>query len=172
MYNAPSEPLPCFMDGSFSGFSPLSGEQTLRVSPLKIVGPILASFSTLKYLNSSNFKTFRAHFKARFLGGFMCPGNSFDHVKGSFPIGFLVWDLGAPPSQPTILDIYDSKANFLGVKEFRALEGVASINEWVFQYKTSSPNWGFVEQGRGDVQHTSYIHLSNAPKGQHTRPLY
>nr|WP_205589496.1 hypothetical protein [Helicobacter labacensis] len=88
---------PCFLDmgGSLSGMSPLSGEETLRVSSLKIAGPILASFSKLKYLNSSNFKTFRAHFKARFLGGFMCPGNTFDNVKGSFPIGFLVWDLGA-----------------------------------------------------------------------------
>ncbi|WRB57165.1 hypothetical protein KVD90_06720 [Helicobacter pylori] len=55
-------------------------------------GCIMASFSTLKYLNSSNFKKFREVFKAEFKGGFMVPANTFDNVKGQFPIGFLVWD--------------------------------------------------------------------------------
>ncbi len=91
MYNTRLEPLPCFLDmaGSLEGISaPLQGRVYSSSSPLKPIGPILASFSTLKYLNSSNFKTFREHFKARFLGGFMVPASSFDHVKGSFPIGF------------------------------------------------------------------------------------
>ncbi len=60
-------------------------------------GCIMASFSTLKYLNSSNFKKFREVFKAEFNGGFMVPANSFDNVKGQFPIGFLVWDTATPP---------------------------------------------------------------------------
>lgn len=53
----------------------------------------LASFSKLKYLNSSNFMKFRETFKAEFLAGFLCPADTFDNVKGQFPIGFLVWDL-------------------------------------------------------------------------------
>ncbi len=60
-------------------------------------GSIMASFSTLKYLNSSNFKKFREVFKAKFLQGFMVPADSFDNVKGQFPIGFLVWDTATPP---------------------------------------------------------------------------
>ncbi|OPG48767.1 hypothetical protein [Helicobacter pylori] len=55
-------------------------------------GCIMASFSTLKYLNSSNFKKFREIFKAKFLEGFMVPADTFDNVMGQFPIGFLVWD--------------------------------------------------------------------------------
>ncbi len=55
-------------------------------------GVILASFSTLKNLQGSNFKKFREVFKAEFKGGFMVPANTFDNVKGQFPIGFLVWD--------------------------------------------------------------------------------
>lgn len=55
-------------------------------------GVTLASFSTLKYLNSSNFKKFREIFKAECLGGFMMPSYTFDNVRGQFPIGFLVWD--------------------------------------------------------------------------------
>lgn len=54
----------------------------------------LASFSTLKYINSSNFMKFRETFKAKFLNGFIVPADTFDNVKGQFPIGFLVWDLG------------------------------------------------------------------------------
>ena len=53
----------------------------------------LASFSTLKYVNASNFVKFREKFKAKFLKGFICPAYTFDNVKGNFPIGFLIWDL-------------------------------------------------------------------------------
>ena len=53
----------------------------------------LAAFSTLKYVNSSNFIKFREIFKAKFLKGFICPAYTFDNVKGNFPIGFLIWDL-------------------------------------------------------------------------------
>ncbi len=60
-------------------------------------GSIMASFSTLKYLNSSHFKKFREVFKAKFLKGFMVPADSFDNVTGQFPIGFLVWDTATPP---------------------------------------------------------------------------
>ncbi|GAA9063717.1 hypothetical protein Taitung243_13990 [Helicobacter pylori] len=59
---------------------------------MELNGCIMASFSTLKYLNSSNFKKFREVFKAEFKGGFMVPADTFDNVKGQFPIGFLVWD--------------------------------------------------------------------------------
>ncbi|GAA9329862.1 hypothetical protein BTM402_14500 [Helicobacter pylori] len=64
---------------------------------MELNGCIMASFSTLKYLNSSNFKKFREVFKAKFLEGFMVPADSFDNVKGQFPIGFLVWDTATPP---------------------------------------------------------------------------
>nr|WP_242678332.1 hypothetical protein [Helicobacter pylori] len=64
-------------------------------------GCIMASFSTLKYLNSSNFKKFREIFKAKFLEGFMVPADSFDNVTGQFPIGFLVWDTATPPPLKT-----------------------------------------------------------------------
>ncbi len=64
-------------------------------------GSIMASFSKLKYLNSSNFKKFREIFKAKFLEGFMVPADSFDNVTGQFPIGFLVWDTATPPPLKT-----------------------------------------------------------------------
>ncbi len=83
-------------------------------------GVILASFSTLKNLQGSNFKKFREVFKAEFKGGFMVPADTFDNVKGQFPIGFLVWDTGSilPKENPLnlSLEIFDSFGGFLGTK--------------------------------------------------------
>ncbi|GAA8795547.1 hypothetical protein VN1311_15220 [Helicobacter pylori] len=98
-------------------------------------GCIMASFSKLKYLNSSNFKKFREVFKAKFLEGFMVPADSFDNVKGQFPIGFLVWDTATPPLKPTNapnLEVFDSLGEFLGYKNI-VNENVKNIHMWLKQ---------------------------------------
>ncbi|GAA9673020.1 hypothetical protein HpVH120_13310 [Helicobacter pylori] len=82
-----------------SGANELFAQFFMRIYK-ELNGCIMASFSTLKYLNSSNFKKFREVFKAKFLEGFMVPADSFDNVKGQFPIGFLVWDTATPPPPP------------------------------------------------------------------------
>ncbi len=79
-----------------SGANELFAQFFMRIYK-ELNGCIMASFSKLKYLNSSNFKKFREVFKATFLEGFMVPADSFDNVKGQFPIGFLVWDTATPP---------------------------------------------------------------------------
>ncbi|EJB83717.1 hypothetical protein [Helicobacter pylori] len=68
-------------------------------------GVILASFSTLKNLQGSNFKKFREVFKAEFKGGFMVPADTFDNVKGQFPIGFLVWDTSSILPKENLLNL-------------------------------------------------------------------
>ena len=50
-------------------------------------------FSTLKYVNASNFEKFIEQWKAEYLGGFVVHNKAFDNLKGNFPIGFLIWDL-------------------------------------------------------------------------------
>ncbi|MEJ7847042.1 MAG: hypothetical protein WKF92_03020 [Pyrinomonadaceae bacterium] len=47
-------------------------------------------FSKLKNLQSSNFQVFRRNFLARLETLFLAPANTFDNVKGVFPIGFSV----------------------------------------------------------------------------------
>ncbi len=54
---------------------------------------ILATFSTLKLINSQNFFKFRQYFKAEYKRGFICKADSFDNVNGKFPICFSIWDL-------------------------------------------------------------------------------
>ncbi|EAH9986814.1 hypothetical protein E0F82_01750 [Campylobacter upsaliensis] len=79
----------------------------------------LASFSTLKYVNSSNFIKFRETFQAKFLKGFIAPAYTFDNVKGNFPIGFLVWDLAQSQIIKSItLDIFNDSGAGLGKKKY------------------------------------------------------
>ncbi|EJC10896.1 hypothetical protein HPHPP16_1349 [Helicobacter pylori Hp P-16] len=88
-----------------SGANELFAQFFMRIYK-ELNGCIMASFSKLKYLNSSNFKKFREIFKAKFLEGFMVPADTFDNVKGQFPIGFLVWDTATPPPlKPTTRSI-------------------------------------------------------------------
>ncbi|MCV3472352.1 hypothetical protein [Campylobacter sp. CNRCH_2015_0338h] len=85
----------------------------------EIDGAVLATFSTLKYVNSSNFDDFRETFKAKFLKGFLAPSYTFDNVKGKFPIGFLIWDMSQKDELKKVrLDIFNENGNFLGKKNF------------------------------------------------------
>lgn len=99
-----------------------------------IPGCKLASFSKLKHINSQNFIKFRQVFKAKYLSGFIIPGNTFDNVKGKFPIGFLLWDLDNKQSIEQIkTDIFDSKGEYLGNKFFYAVNN-GFISSWLRQY--------------------------------------
>ncbi|AGT74695.1 hypothetical protein HPSA20_1486 [Helicobacter pylori SouthAfrica20] len=128
-------------------------------------GSIMASFSTLKYLNSSNFKKFREVFKAKFLEGFMVPADSFDNVKGQFPIGFLVWDTATPPLKPTNalnLEVFDSFGGFLGYKTFEPIvDKVKNINEWFKAYKDKQDYLGILVCDAPDFSHQDTNYLQN-----------
>jgi len=60
---------------------------------LEIPNCRLANFSTLKVLQEPNFAKFRTLFMPKLERLFLMPADTFDNVKGSFPIGFFIWDL-------------------------------------------------------------------------------
>ncbi len=135
---------------------------------VELNGCIMASFSKLKYLNSSNFKKFREVFKAKFLEGFMVPADSFDNVKGQFPIGFLVWDTATPPPplKPTNainLEVFDSLGEFLGYKTFKPMimDKIKSINEWFKIYKDEQDYLGILVYDAPDFSHQNTNYLQN-----------
>jgi hypothetical protein len=64
---------------------------------------IVGQFSTLKHLMGPNFKLFRQAFHGALARCFITPADTFDNVKGQFPIGFFVWRLGER-STPTSTD--------------------------------------------------------------------
>ncbi|GAA9194838.1 hypothetical protein Taiwan64_14310 [Helicobacter pylori] len=150
-----------------SGANELFAQFFMRIYR-ELNGCIMASFSTLKYLNSSNFKKFREVFKAKFLEGFMVPADSFDNVKGQFPIGFLVWDTATPPPplKPTNalnLEVFDSLGEFLGYKTFKPMivDRVKSINEWFKIYKDEQDYLGILVYDAPDFSHQNTNYLQN-----------
>ncbi len=147
-----------------SGANELFAQFFMRIYK-ELNGCIMASFSKLKYLNSSNFKKFREVFKAKFLEGFMVPADSFDNVKGQFPIGFLVWDTATPPLKPTNainLEVFDSLGEFLGYKTFRPIvDKVKSINEWFKIYKDEQDYLGILVYDAPDFSHQNTNYLQN-----------
>ncbi len=159
-----------------SGSNELFAQFFMRIYK-ELNGCIMASFSTLKYLNSSNFKKFREVFKAKFLEGFMVPADSFDNVKGQFPIGFLVWDTATPPPlKPTNainLEVFDSLGEFLGYKNI-VNENVKNIHMWLKQ-KEKIENMeilGYIDTPTPDFQGSSSVAIINNKNSSKRHSVY
>ena len=60
----------------------------------EVPGCVVGQFSKLKHLMGPNFKAFRQVFRGTPTRSFIVPADTFDNVKGKFPIGFFVWRLG------------------------------------------------------------------------------
>ena len=130
---------------------------------------IFATFSTLKYLNSTNFIRFREYFKAKFLKGFIVPAWTFDNVKGKFPIGFLIWDTSKKQKIKNIsVDVFNEKIEFLGKKSFYG-ELPESINKWIKGYdnKNAMQIVGYMENPTPDFQNNSFLCIINKHGTRH-----
>jgi hypothetical protein len=98
----------------------------------EIPGSILASFSTLKHINSQNFLKFRNYFKGQFIQGFICEANTFDNVKGKFPIGFLIWNLSQKDEIKYVeTDIINANGDYSGQKSFYSFGSKDFISSWL-----------------------------------------
>ncbi|MCR2108037.1 hypothetical protein CUPS4066_04845 [Campylobacter upsaliensis] len=125
----------------------------------------LASFSTLKYVNSSNFIKFRKTFKAKFLQGFIAPAYTFDNVKGNFPIGFLVWNLAQSQIIKSItLDIFNDSGAGLGKKKFYTMQNTTTnIGKWIAGYRIKNPplHLAMLNSGRVDFQNQKLVYIKH-----------
>ncbi|RVZ87311.1 hypothetical protein EC598_06860 [Helicobacter pylori] len=139
-------------------------------------GVILASFSTLKNLQGSNFKKFREVFKAEFKGGFMVPADTFDNVKGQFPIGFLVWDTATPlkTNNALNLEVFDSLGEFLGYKDIHSCNKVLFLADYLQKFQPTKKDTilGYLDPGRNSFQHQNLIHISIIDKSKQSHVKY
>jgi len=127
----------------------------------KIPNCILGQFSKLKFVNGSNFKKFKEYFLADYVSGFIVPADTFDNVKGNFPIGFTIWNTAKKSKINTIAtDVFDRKGNFTGVKNFYG-ELPNNINKWIKIYD-DKVNLGLCFMGNPspDFQHNSQLYTS------------
>ncbi len=124
----------------------------------------LAQFSTLKFVQGSNFSKFKEFFLAEFMKGFIVPANTFDNVNGSFPIGFTIWNTNIKEKINTIsCDTYDKDGIFLKNKFFYG-EIKQSINNWLinFYYKNQLPHIATLSTRGNDFQNQKFIYLATS----------
>lgn len=125
----------------------------------------IAEFSTLKILQSSNFSDFRMNFRAKLEKIFLVPADTFDNVKGKFPIGFKIWDTSKKEIFKEIeADIFDSKENFLGEKNLYSYEDDDYYSKFVNLIKLKNGfAIGWLEgTTRNSFQHNSIIQIVNS----------
>jgi hypothetical protein len=121
----------------------------------------LVQFSTLKFIQGTNFRKFKEFFLAKYLGGFVVPANTFDNVKGHFPISLTMWDLSIKEKIENIsCDVFDKNGDLLDKKTFYG-DLPESINKWIklFDDKTNS-GIGFMGNPSPDFQHNSQMYIS------------
>ena len=125
---------------------------------------VLAQFSTLKIEQAPNFRTFRETFRAKLGRNFLVPADTFDNVKGQFPIGFFIWLLDQKEKfTKTISDVYDAKDNFIGTKTLETNPGFKSINDWIIttRNRSNEKNIGYMSAKGNDFQNTNYNFIIN-----------
>jgi len=90
---------------------------------------------------------------------FVVPANSFDNVKGRFPIGFFIWDTTQPKRFDSITaDIYDSDGRFEGKKKFYSYDGFKNINDWLRPtWKSDDNRLAYLACNSNDFQHQNEV---------------
>jgi hypothetical protein len=125
----------------------------------KMQGCILGQFSKVKFVNGSNFIKFKEFFLAEYVSGFAVPAETFDNVKGSFPIAFTIWNTAVKAKINTIeTDIYDKNGNYSGTKHFYG-DLPEIINTWIVKYRSKSDNIGYLTTRGNDFQNNNFIQI-------------
>lgn len=128
----------------------------------KIPDSTLALFSTLKFIQGSNFNKFKEYFLAKYQKGFVVPAYTFDNVKGHFPIGFTIWDLSKKTRINKIkCDVFNKDALKIGKKNFYGKLS-KTINKWLSKFYPDSHNKsiGTLSTRGNDFQNQKYIYIA------------
>ena len=130
----------------------------------EIPGCIIGNFSTLKLLLAPTFKKFRKQFTYRLNSIFLVEANTFDNVKGIFPIGFHVWQYDKHFTFSHIVaDIYDRYGELISKKTLQNYENFVSINDWLIstRKRKSEFDLGFMSAKGCDFQNQNFVFIIN-----------
>ncbi len=122
----------------------------------------IGSFSKLKNCGSPNFENFRAFFKAKFCGGFVCRANTFDNVTGKFPISFQIWDCEVKEDFKNELtfDVLNDNGEIEYKKNIFVPQGSHLINAW---FKSNNKNVEkalcYIQKKGSDFQNQKFVAL-------------
>ncbi len=134
----------------------------------------IAEFSKLKTLQSSNFKDFRNFFLAKLEKMFVVPADTFDNVKGQFPIGFKIWSCNKKILFKKIkADVFNKIGNFIENKTFYSYDKEkGKINDWLRKFfdKKNKPI-GILHNNKNDFQHNVQVRITTIDIKDHTTPI-
>ena len=125
---------------------------------------VLAQFSTLKIVQAPNFRDFRKVFRAKPGRFFLVPANTFDNVKGHFPIGFFIWHTDEKFILEDIsVDVYNSEGIFQEKKTISTYLNDKNVIEWLRKYydKEKGNEIGFLRMNGTNVQNNLGIYLTS-----------
>jgi len=123
---------------------------------------IIAHFSKLKILQADNFRVFRNVFQAKLCKLFVVPANTFDNVKGEFPIGFFIWNTETIEKLEQITaDVYNFEGEFIGGKNLYG-NLPESINKWIKIFDNKNiKGVGYMENPAPDFQNNKFLCITN-----------
>lgn len=131
----------------------------------EIPSSVLANFSKLKNLQAPNFREFRTSFRAKLRRIFLVPANTFDNVKGQFPIGFFIWRTAESEVFEDIqADVYNSDGEKTGIKTILCYDQCkGNIGNWVNKRRDDNNPFkiGFMSNGRNDFQNQKLVYFMN-----------
>ncbi len=131
---------------------------------------IIGQFSTLKVISATNSKVFRSNFLAKLEKLFVIPADSFDNVKGKFPIGFFIWNTQIKEKFEKIeANIFETTKNIVGNKYFYSYDNEkGKINDWLMSFKDVSNNYVAVLMADApDFQHKNLIAIQSIRGTRH-----
>ena len=125
----------------------------------------IANFSKLKNLQSSNFSKFRQQFIPKLETIFLVPADTFDNVKGKFPIGFYIWNTNEREIfNGIVADVYDRNANFAGRKQIQNFQKGHLSVDWLRNFFDKKTNLvGYLRLHRNDIQNKDAVFITSNP---------
>jgi len=130
----------------------------------EIPGCIIGQFSKLKHLQGPNFNMFRRAFHGTLEKCFIVPADTFDNVKGQFPIGFFVWRLGGGVFTSAVADVYDRQGVFIGTKSIYSPDGQHVLTDWIRQFYDKVGEYlAYCRYLGSDFQHNNGVFITLSP---------
>jgi hypothetical protein len=128
----------------------------------EIKGCKIGIFSKLKMLNAPDFQTLRSLFKAKIEKLFVVPANTFDNVKGKFPIGFQIYNSNKDEIFSSIIaDVFDENRIQISRKEFSTYDNSLFLNKWLVLFKDKLNPVAKLIFNSNDFQHQNRIRITN-----------
>ena len=114
---------------------------------------------------------FREVFRAKLEKIFEVPADSFDNVKGQFPIGFFFWNLEIKEKFNYIFsDLYERNGDFFKNKNIYSYDDIkGKINQWlnIYKIKKEKKFIGVLMGDAPDFQNNNVISIQNLEGTRH-----